>query len=93
MDALFLVIFILDGLVIGYLLALLCQGIFGNKPFARLLKLLISIIGGGAYALWALYTGYEDSEISMIWGCIIIFAPIILLAMLWVVYYMFKDEE
>lgn len=92
MKILFLLVVILDGMVVGGILALLCQAIFGNKPLARLLKLLTSILGGGAYSLWVLYTGLLDESISMLAGAIIWFAPIVLLIILAILAYMFKDE-
>ena len=92
----FLLVCILDGLVIGWFLASVCEGIFGDKPFARLLRLIVSVGGGIAYAVWAIIT-CDSSEISLLGGAIIIFAPaalfLLLILVLWIKNYMFDQDN
>ena len=91
MNFLFLAIVLLDGLVVGAVLSFICERLFGNSPLARLIKLLVSVIGGIAYGLWGLYT-LGDTEISLLGGAIIILAPVALLVIILIIRYMYKND-
>ncbi len=91
-EFIFLVIAIIDGMFVGFSLKYLCELILGNKPIARLLKLLVSVGAGIGYFLWVICT-YESTEVSMVGGLFIIFTPIALFLILAIIAYMFKKED
>ena len=91
MDLLFLILFIFDGMIVGKAISLICIRFFGDKPFARLFRLLLSIIGGVLYSLFCFLNGYGESDINMALFLVIILAPVAVLLILWIIYYMFDN--
>lgn len=91
-DILFLIAAIFDGLVVGYFLAGLCKLLFGDNPFSRLLKLIVSIGAGVGYSIWVLSVGTSD-EGTMTGFLILTFAPIVIVIILAIIGYMFNTEN
>jgi hypothetical protein len=77
---------------IGLLLWGFCQWLFGEKPLARLLRLLVTIGGAGGYFLLFWYV-MGSTEISFFWGLLVAFAPAAFLVILLILYYMFKSDS
>ena len=92
MNLLFLAIYVIDGLVVGGLLSVICEGVLGNKPAARLLKLVVSVAGGVAYSIWGITVANSDKG-TMAGFLILTFAPIALILILWVLNYMFNNSN
>ena len=90
----FALISIFDGIIVGMLVFFLIELLLKDKPFVRLLKLLLGIASGIAYFCLCIELNYGEmaSEVSTLTGCLVFFGPIGLMGILWVVYYMFKDE-
>lgn len=85
---------IFDGIIIGMLVFYFIAFLLGDKPFARLLILLLGIISGIAYFCLCAELNYGEmaTEVSILTGCLVFFGPVGLIAILWVIYYMFKDK-
>lgn len=90
----FALIAIFDGIIVGMLVFYLIAFLLGDKPFIRLLKLLLGIASGIAYFYLCAELNYGEmaTEVSMLTGCLVFFGPIGLMGILWVVNYMFKDK-
>ncbi len=91
-DLLFLVAAIFDGLIVGVFLATLCKLILGDKPLARLLKLIVSVGAGIGYSIWVLSVGGSD-EGTMAGFLILTLAPIALVFILAIIGYMFNEKS
>lgn len=92
MKAIFLLIIIFDGIVVGNLAAIICKKVFGDKPMGRLLRLIFSVGGGIGYAVMCLYleSGEIFADISIGGFLLIVLAPVALVIILWVLDYMFS---
>ena len=90
----FALLAILDGIIIAILVFYLIAFLLGDKPFVRLLKLLLAIASGIAYFCLCAELNYGEmaTEVSMLTGCLVFFGPIGLIGIIWVVNYMFKDK-
>ena len=93
MDLLFLILFIFDGMIVGKIISLICTYLFGDKPASRLIKLLLSIFGGVIYSVVCFNIGYGDNDISIGLGLVIFLAPVVVLLVLWILNYMFDNQE
>ncbi len=95
MELFLLVVSILDAIIIGFIVALICRKLFGDGPLARLLRLVLCIAGGGAYAFFCLNVlfGEIGEDMSLGTGAFIIFAPVALVLILMVVAYMFNGKN
>lgn len=87
-----LLIMIIDGMVIGFIVALLCRLLLGDTPFARLIRLLLSIAAGVGYFLLCIHIGWGETNISLGEGTFVFLFPIGILTILKVVEYMYKDK-
>ena len=87
-----LLVAIVDGLIVGYFLASLCKLLFGDNPFGRLLKLIVSVGIGIGYSIWVLSVG-NGTEGTIAGFLILAFAPIALVLILAVIGYMFDQEN
>lgn len=90
----FALIAIFDGIIVGMLVFYLIAFLLGDKPFVRLLKLLLGIVSGIAYFCLCAELNYGEmaTEVSILTGCLVFFGPIGLMGILWVINYMFKDR-
>lgn len=93
MDLLFLLLSIFDGIIVGTIIAAISKWLFGNSPFARLIRLLLCLGGGFAYAAMCLNFGYSDVDITMGTFLFVVFAPIVLVVIALIVAYMFNNNE
>lgn len=93
MDLLFIILFIFDGFLVGKAISLICNRFLGDKPFARLLRLLFSVFGGVFYSVFCFYNAFGESDINMALFLVIILAPVAVLLILWIVYYMFENQN
>lgn len=93
MDILFLLLSIFDGMIVGSIISLLSKVLFGDKPFARLIRLLLCLSGGVAYAFMCLHFGYNDVDITMRTFLFVIFAPVTLFVVALIIAYMFNGDE
>ena len=90
----FAIIIILDAIVVGMIGFYLCAAVFGDKPLARLLKLVLGIASGIGYLALAVDIGYGELgyKVSDFIAGLVIFGPIAFFSVLWVLNYMFKDK-
>ena len=90
----FALIAIFDGIIVGMLVFYLIAFLLGDKPFIRLLKLLLGIASGIAYFCLCAELNYGEAatEVSILTACLVFFGPVALMAILWVINYMFKNE-
>ena len=87
----FLVVAIADGFIVGFSFKFLCELILGDKPIARLLRLIISIGAGIGYTIWVL-SYLNGTEGTILGGLILCFAPIVLMIILLIIGYMFNGK-
>ena len=87
-----LLVAIVDGLIVGYFLASLCKLLFGDNPFSRLLKLIVSVGAGIGYFIWVLSTA-NGTEGTIAGFLILAFAPIVLVLILAIIGYIFDQEN
>ena len=92
MDLLFLILSVFDGMVIGALVFRVIKLLLGDKPFAKLIKLLFGGASGIAYAVLCLQLGYGETEIGMGVFLFLLFAPIAVIALFGIISYMYKDK-
>ena len=90
----FAVLSIVDSFIIGIIVFYLIEFIFGDKPLARLSKLLLGIGSGIGYFSLCLELNYGESaaDVSMTTACLVFFGPIALIAILWILSYAFKSK-
>ncbi len=81
---------IISGIIVGMILAAICESLFGDNPMARLLKLIISVVGGIAYVF--LMLAIDDYTIIVAdWlGIVVFIAPVAIFVILWILRYMYK---
>ncbi len=84
----------IDGFIIGFLIYYLIEFFFGDKPLIKLIKLLSGVSSGIAYFFFCAYLMYGDipNDIGLIIPGIFIFGPVILLAIIWIINFMFKNK-
>ena len=93
MDLLFLVLSIFDGMVVGAIAFLLIKFLLGDKPFARLIKLLLGVASGVAYAALCFNIVFGETDVILGSGLFWLLAPVAVVAILWVISYMYKDKK
>lgn len=94
MELLFFLAYIFDGLIVGLLVFCVMGWMIGDKPLARLIKLLFGVAAGIGYWLLCVYMhGSDSSSMSMGLFLFVVFAPIALLAILWLINYMFEGKK
>lgn len=82
--AFFLAIAAINGLTIGNLAAIIIQMIFGDRPTARFLKAICGAAAGIGYFIFCTWIMFV-SEMDLITGAIFVFAPLLLLLVLYAI--------
>ncbi len=80
---------ILNGIIVWYILKELCKGFFGDSPWSRLLRVVVSLIGGFGYFLFCAIVN-DSTDISIFWGSLVIFGPVVIAILLLLIGYMFN---
>ena len=83
------VIIILDVFIVGMLLFYISPAIFGDSPLARLLQIVITAAGGLGYFILCAAANASYS-LSLFWGSVIFFGPIVLFLLALLLAYMYK---
>lgn len=92
-DLICFVVICLDGYIVGKTSAFMCNYILKDKPLHRLLKLLLVFGSGICYSLICIYIGYGDCDISLLFGGLIIFGPVILPIVLLIINYILYGKN
>lgn len=82
--AFFLAIAVIDGITMGNLAAVIVQMIFGDRPAARFLKVICGLAAGIGYFIFCTWIMFV-SEMELITGAIFVFAPLLLLLILYAI--------
>ena len=90
MDLIFLAIAIFDGIIVAMFVAALVMKLFGDSPFARLLRLVLSIGSGIGYFLWCGHLGWGETDASMGTFLLAFLLPVGLIGVFKVIEYMYK---
>ena len=80
------VLMLLDAWIVGWLTSLFVQGLLGDSPSARLLKLVFGIASGAGYIL-LLGIASKGSDFVLI---TVLFGPMAIVAFLLLLNYMYK---
>ena len=85
------IIIIIDSGLVGLIVAFIFDILLGNKPLARLLRLILGVVSGFAYFYLLGAVNIGEIEVKDITAKILFFGPIVLLVVLLILAYMFKD--
>lgn len=92
-EAFLFVVSVFDGGVVGVIVALVITLMFGDKPAARIAKVLLGIAAGVGYFYWCISILVSDSRnVSMTFGLVVLFAPVVVFFVLKLLMYAFKKE-
>ncbi len=80
-----------DGVVAGVIVALLIGLMFGDDPGARIAKILLGIAAGVGYFIWCLSILVSE-DVSLTFGNVVFFAPVVVFFVLKLLVYAFKKE-
>lgn len=84
---------IFDGLMVGVVVATIISRILGDKPAARIVRVLLGIAAGGGYSYWCFSLLMStSSELDTDFVLVVMFAPVALFFLLKLLNYAFKKE-
>ena len=90
MDLIFLVIALFDGIIVAMFVATLVMELFGDSPFARLLRLVLSIGSGIGYFFWCVHLGWGETDASLGTFLLVFLLPVGLIGILKIIEYMYR---
>lgn len=84
---------IFDGLMVGVMIATIISRTLGDRPIARIIRVLAGIVAGGGYSFWCfslLMSTSPDLDTNFV--LMVMFVPVGLFLILKLLEYAFKKE-